>query len=232
MQKINKQAVALLLCGCLAGGATAYGAYAYFSGKTETVHNTYKLAKGSKGELGTIKVVETEWDKVTEHLFAPNQTLKKNPVMHSDMGYDSYCIVRVQIPIIEAKAVIDTENSNLFGTEVNDGTTLAKMAGVKLKYRDNLCFNTNDFTDITGKDIKELVDNAQVGDKISLYFAYNDILSAGDSTSEIFDSIQAPDYTEISNISNYTVDIDAYAIQSIGYTKDEAIQTLMSEITE
>ena len=185
----------LALCGILACGGAVGGAYALYTGYSETTENQFTIKAGKLDETNSDKVGVIEedlWDKTNAEDMMPNQEVAKNPKFISNAEYEAWCIMKVAVP---------AETMKIGGEETASVYDMVSLEGL----------DTTNWTLL-----KEQKSDTAGTDSV-YYYGYNTTISKGESTSELFTSIKVPDISELeSNVSD-TVDVSAQIVQAEGY---------------
>lgn len=192
--KKNKLAV-LALCGMLACGGVVGGAYAYYSGISETTENQFTIKAGKQDEVNGDKIGEIEedkWDPTNAEDLAPNQEVEKNPKFISNAEYEAWCIMKVSIPTETMKVGAETTAA------VHDAVTLEGL-------------DTANWT------LLKAQKSGTDGTDSVYYYGYNQTVAKNEETTELFTSIKVPDITELEANFVDTVDVSAHIVQAEGY---------------
>lgn len=202
---MKKSKLAMLaLCGVLTCGGAAGSAYAIYTGLTETTENQFTIVSGKKDEFGDKvgEITEDKWNPENATGLMPNQEILKNPKFTSNAEYDSWCIMKISIPVASMK---------IGGAETETACEMISIQGLD---------RTNWAT------LKE-VKSQTPGTNTVYYYGYRQPLSKGESTSELFTSIKVPDISELTENVTDSVDISAYVVQKVGFsTVKEAFSSL------
>lgn len=202
--KKSKLAV-LAMCGMLACGGVVGGAYAYYSGISETTENQFTIKAGKLDETNGEKVGVIEedlWNPENADDLAPNQEVAKNPKFTSKAEYEAWCIMKVSVPTETMKIGGETTAS------VYDTVTLEGL-------------DTENWTLL-----KEQKSNTDGTDSV-YYYGYNTTVEKDESTTELFTAIKVPDISELTENFSDTVDVAAHIVQAEGYeTVTDAFATL------
>ena len=160
----------LAICGILACGSAAGGAYALYSGISDTMENQFTIKAGKLNESDDSKIGEIEedlWDPENAKDLMPNQVVPKNPKFISSAEYEAWCIMKVMIP---------TKSMKIGG---EDTASVYEM--VTLENLDN-----ENWTLLKAKKSdKEGTDSV-------FYYGYKTSLSKGDETTPLFTAIKVP----------------------------------------
>ena len=201
----KKKLVVLALCGMLACGGVVGGAYAYYSGISQTAENQFTIKAGKQDETNGDKVGEIEeglWDEDNADDLAPNQEVPKNPKFISYAEYEAWCIMKVSIPTERMK--------------IGDDTTAAVYDVVTLEGLD-----TANWT------LLKAQKSGTAGTNSVYYYGYQETLAKGEETSELFTAIKVPNITELDENVQDSVDVAAHIVQAEGYASvAEAFATL------
>jgi len=195
----------LAICGILACGSAAGGAYALYSGISDTMENQFTIKAGKLNESDDSKIGEIEedlWDPENAKDLMPNQVVPKNPKFISSAEYEAWCIMKVMIP---------TKSMKIGG---EDTASVYEM--VTLENLDN-----ENWTLLKAKKSdKEGTDSV-------FYYGYKTSLSKGDETTPLFTAIKVPNISELESNITDTVNVSVYTIQTEGYeTIQDAFSTL------
>jgi len=195
----------LAICGILACGSAAGGAYALYSGISDTMENQFTIKAGKLNESDDSKIGEIEedlWDPENAKDLMPNQVVPKNPKFISSAEYEAWCIMKVMIP---------TKSMKIGG---EDTASVYEM--VTLENLDN-----ENWTLLKAKKSdKEGTDSV-------FYYGYKTSLSKGDETTPLLTAIKVPNISELESNITDTVNVSVYTIQTEGYeTIQDAFSTL------
>ena len=195
----------LALCGMLACGSAAGGAYAVYTGLSEVSENQFTIKAGKLYETDKDKVgeiVEDQWNPENAKGMMPNQEVPKNPKFTSNAEYDAWCIMKVAVP---------TEIMKIGGESTEQVHDMVTLKGV----------------DRTNWTLLKAQKSTKDGTDSIYYYGYKTTLSKGESTSELFTSILVPDISELSSNVTDTVNVTVHLVQSEGYdTISDAFDTL------
>ncbi len=199
-RKMKKNKIAMLaLCGILACGGAAGGAYALYSGSLQATENQFTIKAGKLRETDAAKVgtiTEDKWNPENATDLMPNQEIEKNPKFISNAEYEAWCVMKVAIP---------TEVMKVGGEDTADLYDLVELCGV----------DTENWT------LLEADKSMEDGTDSLYYYGYNHPLSKGEETSELFTSIKVPNISELTATVTDTVNVSAYIVQTEGYTDVE-----------
>lgn len=203
---MKKSKIAMLaLCGVLACGSAAGGAYALYTGLSEVSENQFTVKAGKLYETDQDKVgviEEDQWNPENAKDMMPNQEIPKNPKFTSNAEYDAWCIMKVAVP---------TEFMKIGGEETGDVYDMVTLKGV----------------DSTNWTLLKSMRSTNDGTDSVYFYGYNTTLSKGQSTSELFTSILVPDISELTNNVTDSVNVSVHLVQAEGYdTISEAFGTL------
>lgn len=205
-QKMKKSKLAMLaLCGILTCGGAVGGAYALYSGITDTTENQFTVLAGKLNETDDEKVgviEEDQWNPENAKELMPNQEIPKNPRFISSAEYEAWCIMKVAVP---------TETMKLGGESTANVYDMVTLEGLD---QTNWTLLKSMKSDEDGKD--------------SFYFyGYNESLKKGDETTELFTAIKVPNISELTSNVTDTVGVSVYTVQKEGYDSVyEAFATL------
>lgn len=195
----------LALCGVLACGSAAGGAYSLYTAISSISENQFtvkagKLYETNQDKIGVIE--EDKWNPENAKAMVPNQVVAKNPKFISNAEYEAWCIMKVMVP---------TENMKIGGEDTEKAYELVSLQGV----------DTENWTYL--KSIK----SNKAGNDTVYYYGYNVPLEKGDETTELFTSIKVPDISELATNITDTINVSVYLVQSVGYdTIRDAFSTL------
>ena len=90
--------LALLIC-CIGLGAGAGAAYAKYNG-TEVKSNKFSIVSGEQDSSNVGRIMEPNFDS-TEAMsgLMPHQIVNKNPYIQSDIDYESWAFMKVEVPL-------------------------------------------------------------------------------------------------------------------------------------
>lgn len=214
---ISKKMKGVLLTGAVCATAIT-GAFAYFSGTAQTKENVFTIVAGEKGNNTAGTIEEPNWPKedtdtdgipdAAEDL-VPGSEVKKDPQLKSNVEYESWAFLKVEVPTINAQMKADSGVDKVY-----DSVTYQ--------------INSSDWVDVTAS-----VDGAGKSDTAgenSVYvYAYNKKLSAGGKTGALFDKITVPDFTKTTAVRD-SVDVSGALIQTQGYASyNDALTALTGD---
>ena len=190
--KLNKKN-AVVLTGLL-GAATIAGTVAYYSGFTQTEENRFTIVAGEKNQSGAGTIEEPSWNPDDATDLQPNATVPKDPSIMSNLEYDAWAFIKVEMPTVSAQVEGDSAD------KVYDAF--------------DYIYNSNDWvlisTENSGKSDTAGTDSVYI-------YAYKTPLTAGSQTSTLFDEMTVPDYTKLRNGLEGSVDLTGYLIQTEGF---------------
>ena len=202
--KKNKIAM-LALCGILACGSAAGGAYALYSGMSQTMENQFTIKAGKLNEIDSEKigVIEEElWNPEHAKGLMPNQVVPKNPKFISSAEYEAWCIMKIGIP---------TEIMKIGGEDTAAVYDMVTLEGLD---EDNWVLLKSKKSDKDGTDS-------------IYYYGYKTALKKGDATTELFTAIKVPNISELASNITDTVNVSVFTVQTEGYnTIQDAFVTL------
>ena len=193
---MKKEKIALLaLCGMLVCGGTVGGAYALYTGLSDTTANQFTIKAGKLAESDGDKVGEIEedkWDAENAGDLMPNSEVEKNPKFISNAEYEAWCIMKVSIPTASMK--IGGENT----ASVYDAVSLKGL-------------------DLDNWSLVGEKKSSTVGKNSVYYYGYKTTRAKGEETTELFTSIKVPDISELETNLTDTVDVAVHVVQAEGY---------------
>ena len=206
--KLNKKN-AVVLTGLL-GAATIAGTVAYYSGFTQTEENQFTIVAGEKNQSGAGTIEEPSWNPDDATDLQPNATVPKDPSIKSNLEYDAWAFIKVEMPTVSAQ--VEGDNAD----KVYDAF--------------DYIYNSNDWilisTENSGKSDTAGTDSVYI-------YAYKNPLAAGGQTTTLFDEMTVPDYTKLLNGLEGSVDITGYLIQTEGFASyTDAAKELGFEASE
>ena len=192
----------LVLAGILSTAAIT-GTLAFFSGKTETEYNHFSIVAGEAGEEGAGEIVEPSWNPENADGLTPNTTIPKDPYLKSNVEYEAWAFIKVEMPTAESQ--IEGEDSasvhDAFDYNINEDWVLIDIEN-------------------TGK--------SDVAGENSVYiYAYKHKLPGGDQTSTLFDELIVPNYISLPNGIRDSVDITGYLVQTEGFSSYTAAAAIL-----
>jgi hypothetical protein len=95
--QVNKKVLALIIVGALGIGGVMGGAFAMYLGVSDKKVNVIDLDSGQKGAV-VGEIVETDWNSSDATNLQPGAKVAKNPAFVSNADYESWVIMRVDIP--------------------------------------------------------------------------------------------------------------------------------------
>lgn len=154
---------------------------------TDTIQNQFTLDTNL-----SIALEEANFDPQSAKDLLPTQEVVKDPKVANDGTVDAYVTATVKIPVMSGK-ILDDQNK------------IQTVADQDL-YSYELKEGWSQYGDAVVKDgFREYT------------YTYSEILSGGEKTGSIFDSVKVVNFTEDPNLENVDIDITAYAIQSHGF---------------
>lgn len=202
---MKKSKLAMLaLCGVLTCGGAAGGAYAIYTGVTETTENQFTIVSGKMNEVGDKvgEITEDKWKPENATGLMPNQEIQKNPKFTSNAEYDAWCIMKVSIPVASMK---------IGGAETETVCDMVSLLGV----------------DTVNWAVLKEIKSETAGTNTVYYYGYRRPLSKGESTSELFTGIKVPNISELTSNVTDTIDISVNVVQKVGFsTVKEAFSSL------
>lgn len=188
-----KKRTLISLLGIIALFALACApAIAYYSAKTSTVPNKFSINTGGQEETkGTL--VETKWPKDGALNLMPGETVEKNPVITSNLDYDSKAYLGVTIPQVSA---------TLDGTATVTDAVYLKDIG-------------------EGWELIETIPGSSREPELQIY-SYGTKLATDESTTPTFSYIEIPDFSQYSDTKEKYINVKGYLIQADYIDKEEA----------
>lgn len=132
------------------------------------------------------EVSESKW--INNQTITPGSTASKNPQIYSLSSWNSFGLLRVAIPRINARV----ESGDM---TVQDSVVLAGL-------------NTKDYILL-----RDFID----GDYHILYYGYNGVIGSYGTTPELFTGITIPKFTEVQGAKTLSVDITAFMCRRSDY---------------
>lgn len=193
---MKKSKIAMLtLCGMLACGSAAGGAYALYTGLSTVSENQFTVKAGKLYETDQSKIGAIEedlWNPELAKAMMPNQEIAKNPKFISNAEYDAWCIMKVAVP---------TEIMKIGGEDTEKVYDMVTLQGV----------------DTTNWTLLKSLRSSKDGTDSVYYYGYKTTLSKGEETTELFTSIKVPDISELKSNVTDTVNVSVHLIQSVGF---------------
>lgn len=205
-REMKKSKIAMLaLCGILACGSAAGGAYALYSGISDTMENQFTIKAGKLNETDDSKIgmiEENLWNPENAKGLMPNQVVPKNPKFISSAEYEAWCIMKVIIP---------TKTMKVGGEDTASVYDLVNLEGL----------DTDNWVLLNGKR-----SNKDGTDSV-YYYGYKKALKKGDKTSALFTALKVPDISELASSITESVNVSVFTVQTEGYnTIQDAFVTL------
>ena len=195
-REMKKSKIAMLaLCGILACGSAAGGAYALYSGISDTMENQFTIKAGKLNETDDSKigVIEEDlWNPENAKSLMPNQVVPKNPKFISNAEYEAWCIMKVAVP---------TEIMKLGG---EDTATVYDMVTLENLDDDNWILLKEKPSDKDGTD--------------SVYYYGYKKEKKGDKTTALFTALKVPNISELASNITDSVNISVFTVQTEGYS--------------
>lgn len=237
---VNKKKAALMLAALVAaGGIGVGGAAAYFSATSATKDNNISIVAGQQnGDKGDgingqdpAEIKEPEWDKEDDDShknLQPGDTLVKDPHLESNVAYDSYAMVEVTVPKVNARQGDEKDLSYqpmvVLGTGTKDAPVVGTAAAPK----------TNDDWKLVQTDNLD----SKNADPVKYYFVYTGKLAADSGTTDpVFTTIQEQKFTEVNLGDNKLKSVDgdikvrAAIIQTTDQTQPTGSETVTADGT-
>lgn len=102
------------------------GAYAYFSGTAETKSNVFNIVAGQSDQKDTAgTILEPGWNPANAVDLEPGQEVTKDPSLKSNVEYQSWAFLQVEIPAVTAQKKGDLSD------QVYDAVVLNGIDGAK-----------------------------------------------------------------------------------------------------
>ena len=121
----SKKTKAAVLAGAMTLGAVS-GAYAYFSGTAETKSNVFNIVAGRSDQKDTAgTILEPGWNPANAVDLEPGQEVTKDPSLKSNVEYQSWAFLQVEIPAVTAQKKGDLSD------QVYDAVVLNGIDGAK-----------------------------------------------------------------------------------------------------
>ena len=185
----SKKTKAAVLAGAMTLGAVS-GAYAYFSGTAETKSNVFNIVAGQSDQKDTAGTI-----------LEPGQEVTKDPSLKSNVEYQSWAFLQVEIPAVTAQKKGDLSD------QVYDAVVLNGIDGAKWEK------------------IREDISGEPGTDSVYIY-GLKDPLAPGAETPKLFTSFTVQDFTKLEAVSD-SVNVSGSLIQTTGQpTLDAAAATL------
>ena len=228
---IRRGAVALALL--MSAGVAAGAGYAAFSASGETTRNTFTIQAGQEeGKIDNDEdngtgVVEPDWPDQDEdgngipddaENLQPGSAVPKNPKFVSPLSYDAWVALKVEVPAASFRIGGDTKYT------VHDCVILTQL-------------NQDKKWELLYQKLAK-----KEGESSVYYYGYKDVVAGrrdgekrGGETSFLFQGIQVPDITSISEKEDGTgfsgsVLVTPYAVQREGYESISEAGGLLKEL--
>ena len=208
-KKKRSMAVAGVLAGCLALGGTL----AYLT-DTDSVTNRFTVDTDLD-----IQLVEPTWTALPDaddngipdaaENMAPTQTVDKDPIVENIGTVDAWIAAKVKVPVFTGEMlndegkVVSVTDQDLFTYEVNEGWTQVGEATVEDGYRVYTYVYANMLAGATGEGETAVIAK----------------------TASIFDEVTLANLTHDIGVTDTQIDVDAYAIQALGFDDAETAYT-------
>jgi hypothetical protein len=218
---MNKKVLLLGACGIL-GVSGALGAYSLYNGVSDKKVNTFNIEAGEKGaKVGTIS--EDSWDAEAAKNLQPGATVAKDPVFTSTADYESWVIMRVEIPytacLIGTQTGDAVEQLPIYITDSDsDAVTVSEVTGLA---------NEGTYVTKINKNWQYLgQSDSSDGKSCYFYYGYKTIVGKRDasdsSTTALFTNFVVKDLTKLDKAFTGNLNISANIIQSEGIDDIEA----------
>lgn len=186
----SKKTKAAVLTAAMSLGVIS-GAYAYFSGTAKTQSNVFNIVAGQSDQVDTAgTVLEPGWNPAHAVDLEPGQEVIKDPSLKSNVEYESWAFLQVEIPAISAQKKGDLSD------QVYDAVVL------------------NGIDDSKWEKIREDISSEAGTDSVYIY-GLKTPLSAGGETPKLFTSFTVQDFTKSAAVSD-TIDVSGSMIQTTG----------------
>ena len=197
----SKKTKAAVLAGAMTLAAVS-GAYAYFSGTAETKSNVFNIVAGQSDQKDTAgTILEPGWNPANAVDLEPGQEVTKDPSLKSNVEYQSWAFLQVEIPAVTAQKKGDLSD------QVYDAVVLNGIDGAKWEK------------------IREDISGEPGTDSVYIY-GLKDPLAPGAETPKLFTSFAVQDFTKLEAVSD-SVNVSGSLIQTTGQpTLDAAAATL------
>ncbi len=195
--KVNGKVMAIVCAGIMLIAGSA-GAYAYSSTSAVTVNNTFRLIAGSQDQNDAGTIQESNWGDDDEHQnLQPNNVVPKNPTITSNVDYDAWVFLQIDIPAVLAAQDSDREEYIYPAVLLSyDGETEG--------------FNSEDWM-LIGSTEATSTDGTYI-----YYYGYKNPIAKDETTTELFRYIMVPDFTKIEYFEG-SIDVTGYMIQHEGF---------------
>ena len=116
---------AIIAAGLLSASALT-GTMAYYSGYTTKKANEFTIVAGKKNQDDAGEILEPNWNPDNAENLQPNGSFPKDPQLKSNIKYDAWAFIKIEMPTI--KAQIEGENEedihDCFNYEINEDWVL------------------------------------------------------------------------------------------------------------
>lgn len=198
--KLSRKVKGGLVIGALSFGVIG-GAFAYYSGTAETTSNTFNIVAGESNQTDAGTVQETGWNPENAKDLQPGQTVTKDPSFTSNVDYEAWVFLKVEIPTISARMEGDSEDK-VYDSVILNGIDAGKWTK-----------------------INETV-STTVGENSIYIYGYNEKLAARETTDALFESFTIPDFIKSTALTD-SIDVSGSMIQTTGYdTVESAAEAL------
>mgnify|MGYP004586391299 CR=1 FL=1 len=196
---MNKKWKLGLISAALALGVIG-GAYAYYSGTAATKENTFNIVAGQKDQENAGTIEEPNWNPEDAKDLQPGQTVAKDPKIKSNVDYETWVFMKVEVPTLTAQKEGDADD------KVYDAVTFTKNAG---------------WTEIKS------TPSAVAGTNSVYIYGYDTKLAAQGETTTLFDNFTVQDFTKVARGLSDSIDVSGTLIQTTGYDTQDAAATAL-----
>lgn len=181
----QKKVKTMLLAGSLAALLTIGGSVAYLT-DVERTTNKFQVGKVD------IELSEPNWNEDDNQQIEPTQVIKKDPMVTNIGVNDAYVYLEVEVPM--AEVITAAENG------------IREANGAKV-YQELFTFESNNNWTLISKN--------ELNNYMVYTYSYDKILSAGDATNTLFDTVTFANVVEGQIDENkYEIPVHAFAIQT------------------
>lgn len=199
MKKSNKVKITLATAALMIG--VIGGAYSYYSGTAATKENTFNIVAGSKDQTDAGTIEEPNWNPEDAKDLQPGQVVTKDPKIQSNVDYESWVFMKVEVPTLTAQKEGDADD------KVYDAVTFTKNDG---------------WTEIKS------VPSTVAGTNSVYIYGYDTKLAAHGTTTTLFDSFTVQDFTKVATGLTDSIDVSGTLIQTTGYETQDAAATALN----
>lgn len=233
MKKL-KYTLLLLSMGFVVGGSLT-GAFSYFSSRAELKQNSFTYINN----IGSVEIEESNWDENSAIDLKPNSTIDKNPVVVNNSNYDIYTLIKVEVPVVNAKAIISNDIWKRYIDFDNiESASIDTFKKIPLAVPSKKHTSPNDedgcekWDEVTSE--VESMSNQLNGSSstVNYWFIYKNKIAAGEKTDvPAFEELRILNIAEVEAMPNdISMNIKAYSVNASSYNSLEDAKTAMISV--